>query len=199
MATKVSICNMALSLLGSKSTIQNIDDDTSTEARVCKTHYDQALETCLSYADWSFATKTATSALMSADPPGDWAYAYAYPADCIRLTEIIPAAGRQSDRKPFEIATISGQRVILTDEESPTWRYVYRNTNPALYSPPFVDAMVAQLAYRISMQLTRKIDLMKMARESYYAMIAAAAAHDANVNAEIKEDELVVAWHEDRL
>lgn len=199
MTTKVEICNMALSSLGSKQTIQDIDADTSTEARTCKLHYDQALLTTLEAAHWSFATKTNTSALSSATPPGDWSYMYAWPANAVTIIEIVDGyAGRTSYPKKFKKHTYNGAKVLLTDTESPTWRYVYLNTDPTTYTAGFVDALAAQLAARLAMPLTRKPELRAQALQDYVRLVAAASSRDANESTDNVEPDYTAEWLTDR-
>lgn len=195
MASKVEICNMALSSIGSKQTIQSLDTDNGVEAGTLKLHYDQALQTALVYTNWSFATKTATSALLSADPPTDWIYMYAEPANMLRIIEIVDAVGnRLTKPRKLKRTVYDGQRVILTDTESPVWRYIYNNTDPVTYSPMFIDALVASLASRVAMPLTRKRELRQEALADYVRLISAAAADDANGNTDNDEPRYMPEW-----
>lgn len=199
MASKVDICNMALTNLGSKQTIQDLAADTSTEARTCNLHYDQALLTVLEAANWSFATTTGTSALLSATAPADWSYMYAWPALAVRIIEIVNGfAGRTSRPLKFKKTIYNGQKVLLTDTSSPTWRYVFENTDPTLYSAAFIDALSAQLAARIAMPLTRKLDLRAKALADYYKLVGVASAQDANESTINTEPDYTAEWFTDR-
>lgn len=199
MASKVEICNMALSSLGAKQTIQDLDDDNSTESRTLLLHYDTALDTCLSYSDWSFARTFATSALLSASPPDDWLYMYAEPANFIRMIQIVDEYGnRMTKPRKFQRSMYDGARVILTDTETPVWRYVYRNTDPVTYSPEFTDALAASLASRVAMPLTRKRELREAALVDYARLIGMAAAKDANDSQDRDEPRYMPEWFTDR-
>lgn len=199
MASKVDIVNMALSILGSKQTIQDIDSDQSTEARTANLHYEPALTTTLEFANWSFATTWGTSALLSADPPGDWAYMYAWPANAVKIIEIIDTLDSRMNRPAkFTKANYNGEVVLLTDTKSPTWRYVFLNDTPATYTSKFVDAFAAQLAYRLAMPLTRKSDLRAAAQETYGVLIKEASAADANDQTLNEEPDYTAPWFEDR-
>lgn len=197
--SKVDIVNMALSVLGSKQTIQDIDSDQSTEARTANLHYENALKTALSFSNWSFATTWATSALLSDSPPDDWAYMYAMPANAVKVIEIVDTLdSRLNKPAKFTKANYGGQLVLLTDTKSPTWRYIYLNEIPGTYSPEFVDALAAQIAYRLAMPLTRKLDLQVRAQEQYKNLISAAAAADANEQTLNEEPDYTAPWHENR-
>lgn len=198
MSTKVEICNMALSSLGSKQTIQDIDADTSTEARTCRLHYDQALLTLLESAPWSFCTKTATSAVI-ANGPDDWTYMYAWPDAAVKIIEIINSYGSRSTYPlKFKKTIYGGQKVLLTDTESPTWRYVYLNTDPTTYTGAFTDALIAQLAARVAMPLTRKDSLRDRAMKDYLRLQAAASSSDANEATDNIEPDYTAEWLSDR-
>jgi len=199
MATKVDIVNLALSGLGSKQTIQDIESDQSVEARTARLHYSVALLTCLSYANWSFATTWATSAKLADDPPGDWAYMYAQPANNVKVIEIIDSLNSRRNRPAkFVKANHNGQIVYLTDTEAPVWRYVFKNENPATYTPQFVDALAAQLSSRMAMPLTRKVDLVKSAQDTYARLIEIADAADANDQMTLEEPDFTAPWLEAR-
>lgn len=199
MASKVEIVNMALSSLGSKQTIQDIDSDQSTEARTANLHYVPALTTLLEAADWSFATTWDTSALLTQDPPDDWSYMYAWPANAVRIIGIVDTLdSRMNKPAKYRKANYSGQVVLLTDTVSPVWRYVFLNDSPATYTAKFVDALAAQLAYRLAMPLTRKADLRQAALETYGILVREASAADANEQTVNDEPNYMAPWFEDR-
>lgn len=191
--SKVQICNLGLSAIGSKAQIQSIDE-LSNEAKVCKLHYDQALETTLVDADWSFATTTATSAVLTADPPGDWSYMFALPANCLRVIEIVKTLGRTSPPLPFVRHIHEGQPVLLTDIEEPVWRYIYNNVDPSLYSPKFVSALSLQLATRLAMPITRKVEIRDDMSKQYRLAKMSASLTDATENSQNGEPEKTVEW-----
>lgn len=199
MTSKVDICNLALSSLGSKQTIQDIDSDESVEARTCRLHYDQALHTTLAARDWAFATKDNTSARITTYEPADWNYVYAWPAKAVRIVGIVdPLGSRRLTPRKFRTITYSGNRVLLTDTEAPVWRYVYENTDSTTYSPAFIDAMVAQLSSRIAMPLTRKESLRESALKLFQQLIAGAATVDANEGFDGDEPAYTAQWFDDR-
>ena len=199
MASKVEICNMALSSLGSKQTIQDIEGDQSVEARTCRLHYDQALLTTLYASDWSFATRDNTSAKITSYAPADWNYVYAWPAKAVRILGIVDPLGSRL-LTPLKWRTImyNGNRVVLTDTEAPVWRFIFENDDPTTYTPAFIDTLVAQLASRIAIPLTRKLELRDFALKLYQQMLSAAAAHDANENFDGDEPDYTAQWFTDR-
>lgn len=107
MATSdTSICNQALSRIGTRSTIASLTE-ASKEARACNLVYQQTRDEVLSMAFWNFAKKTASLSLLksapgtptnqtgatqwsSAYPAPPWLYEYSYPSDCLQFRMIVP-------------------------------------------------------------------------------------------------------------
>jgi hypothetical protein len=158
MASDVFICNLALSNVG-KSNISSMNE-AGAEARACRQYYEHVRDLCLGEYPWHFAGKTASLAEVANDRPGSWGYAYRLPTDCLKERFIRPedteAAGPVPDMPmpfgyPYEI-----EGDVLYSDLSPCFlRYTFRLTNPAKFSPWFVDYMGWALAVRLAMPLTR--------------------------------------------
>lgn len=177
MTSKVDICNRALSSIGSKSVIQDIDEG-STESVQCKLHYTPARRTALASMDWRFASRQVTLAL-TANTPTLWAYEYAWPNYCIEPREILPSV-RSGKPIPFDVVlndTLSA-RVIHTDEAEAVLRYTADAENANVYPPQFEDVLVASLATRLVIPLTRDQKLLPEARAQYMMAIGLAQAGD---------------------
>ncbi len=108
MTTDTDICNRALGLIGGRTTIASLQEN-SNEARVCRLYYDTTLGSMLRAAHWNFARKvaylsllksapgtpentqaTAAAAWSPAWPPPPWLYSYAFPSDCVLVRYISP-------------------------------------------------------------------------------------------------------------
>lgn len=106
--SETSICNMALVSAGTRTQIASLDE-ASVAARTCKLFYDNTRDELLAEAQWTFANKFVTLALLTSLPgaPGNtdtggsqvwlstypapgWLYQYSYPEDCIALRWVIP-------------------------------------------------------------------------------------------------------------
>jgi hypothetical protein len=89
MASVVQICNMALSHIGSEARVSSISPpDGSVEAGHCSTFYDVARTEMLEPGNWAFALKRTPLAQVT-NPSQAWAYAYAKPADCLRVLRVL--------------------------------------------------------------------------------------------------------------
>lgn len=119
-----TICNMALSAIGSQSRIVAITEQ-SPEAAECNLHYGQVLVELLRLHTWRFARRNAALAVLKAragtpenpvgsggaEPEWPWNYSYAYPTDAVKLRYILPQPTNTT-------ATINGIP-LTTSQQSP--------------------------------------------------------------------------------
>ncbi len=116
MPAQVDICNRALSVIGTRSTIASMTESTP-EAQACTIHFEAVTRATLRLAPWSFARCVTQGALLAAapgtvenpqgyaplplvpisaaNPKGStpaqivsWQYEYAWPQNCIRLRQV---------------------------------------------------------------------------------------------------------------
>jgi hypothetical protein len=170
MATKTSIFNMALTHIGAKALISNLDTDNSNEAKIGRVYYDEALKFCLSEVDWGFARKRVILALLAETAPVDWGYVYQYPNDCLKAREIFDGARRTKLlRVPFEISLSDDGtlKTILTDQDDARLRYTRNITDPNLFPPSFVIFMSYYFAYLIAYPLTKKATIRDVQLKDY--------------------------------
>lgn len=156
MASKVGICNMALSHLGISKEIANFDTEKSEEAGACRRYYEEALNRTLRDFHWPFATKIAALALVGTDPNDEWSYSYRYPIDCLDVRRILSGVRndtRQS-RVSYMIAQDSAGLLIFTDTTNAEAEYTIKAENPLFYPPDFVLAFSFYLAHLIAPRVT---------------------------------------------
>jgi len=118
MPSQTDICNRALSVIGTRSSISSMTEN-SVEAAACTIHFELCCRAMLRLAPWSFARATAQAGLLAAapgtlenpngiaplplvpisaaNPAGStptqivgWQYEYAWPPDCVRLRQVKP-------------------------------------------------------------------------------------------------------------
>lgn len=93
MASEVDICNMALSYIRAESI--NSFTENSVQAQYCRLHYAQARNQMLEDYPWQFAHRIAPLAeidhetINNGDGIFNYAYAYQYPADCVKINRLI--------------------------------------------------------------------------------------------------------------
>ncbi len=187
MASVVEICNRALSNIGNSRSINSLNE-ASKEAGECSLHFDACRDSVLADFDWNFATKRVALADTGAPPP-DWQYAYRYPADCVRITEIMVPGVRNptaAQRISYEVgADASGTgKLIYTDQEDAWLKYVGRVTDVNMYDAIFAEALAWRLAAAINMALTGNADLGNNALNMYGRVILSAGSHSLNESQE---------------
>jgi hypothetical protein len=89
---KLSICNLALTLLGQR--VVTALNDTTENGRRMIVLYDILRDSVLSSYPWNFAKRKSVGVLSVADDITGWDYLYAYPTDCLNVI------------RPFDESTI---------------------------------------------------------------------------------------------
>lgn len=139
-ATRVTICNAALAMLGANS-ITSFDEK-SDRARLCVALYDQARRAVLRLHPWNCATKRVTLAALAGTPPFGWGYALSLPADFIRVLSV-------SER---EYAIES--RSVLCNALSVDLKYIFDNQTESTWDDLLVEAMSLQMAAKLAKPIT---------------------------------------------
>jgi hypothetical protein len=147
----VQISNLALAKAGHLVFIQDFTAHTD-EARLCALIYGRVRDQTLRSHDWEFATKRASLAGQAASSLPLWTYSYTYPSDCLKARRLAPAAAspRKDEKLPFAINNSGGSRTILANEASAVIEYTAQITDPALFSPNFVQLLVLNMASELA-------------------------------------------------
>jgi hypothetical protein len=179
MASEVSICNLALSHIGASANISSLTEK-SEEAYHSNLLYSDVRDSVLRAHPWAFAARyKALSTVGTA--PGNWAYQYAYPNDCLRVRSILQTDASASPiAYELGLADAYNARVILTDEAEAVLFYTYQVTNPLAFDENFVQALSWRLASELAMPLTRDENRMKAAYQMYQAVMSEALQINAN-------------------
>lgn len=157
MATKVEICNLALTQLGADR-ITAIDED-AENARKLNAVYDPVLRALLRKYPWNWASKEATLATLAETPVNtEYTYIYQLPSDYIRMIK--------TDLDETDDYKILGRK-IYCNESSLIIKYVYYCTDPNEYDASFVDVLAARLASELAFAISGDKQLAKMADDIY--------------------------------
>lgn len=117
MQSPTDLVNFSLLALGNAAEIQNIETDTSKEARVARRLYWTLLKSLLGSYAWNWATVFQKLSLLSTYPTPEWPFQYAYPNNCLKMIRIWNH--RHTDDLENSIKYIKAnngtQSVILTD------------------------------------------------------------------------------------
>lgn len=165
MSSDIEICSQALGHIG-KGSIQAFDQR-GAEAEACTLHFRPALDSALASFDWAFASRVIyPPALTYANIRSPYGFAFTYPADCLKVREILKDFPGEiiSTRKFDTESNVAGGRVILTAKQAPAIRYTSNAVDVSNFDPIFAEFFSFWLAFRIAMPLTRD---MKVRNEMY--------------------------------
>ena len=179
MTADATIGNMALSRLGTRSTIASLTEN-STEARAINTWFATTRDSILRARNWNFARITRALALTGTAPER-WTYSYAYPSDCVRFLSIDNSGLNVG--VPFELGSDGVNRFIWTDQDEAYGIFTQRVTDLGRADPEFIAALVDQLAANIALPITLKNDVAVRMAQIARATLDAASAQSANEDA----------------
>lgn len=191
MPSVVDLCNLALSHLGDRATLASIDPpEGSAQADHCARFWPIARDEALTYADWRFASATASLTQLddSLQNHPEWTYGYSTPADFLVARGFVYAADSifwlDVGSPYFELGTIeNGAKTLFTHEENLVLRYTRRVNDPARYSPKFVTALSYLLASYLAGPVVKGRTAVQMAaamRAAWERLASAATVTDAN-------------------
>lgn len=164
--TVEDVVNAALRRLGNSTPIGWIYEG-SKASRAALEIYGQTRDSMLQVKDWPFARRDAAAAPVAAQPPPQWALVYAWPADCLRLRQVIPQARAALDPRPMLFtdanATVGGvsSKVIYANVAAADLVYTARITNPAQWDAAFTETMVEALTRRLTIAVTNSAQLIE--------------------------------------
>ena len=190
MTTDADIGNMALSKLGTRSTITNLTEN-STEARQIAIWYAIVRDDLLRIGDWNFA-RVYQALAASGTPPARWAYSYAYPSDCLKFRRIDAQISVQAidPAVTFEIATDGTNRMIFTNYAQAIGVYTQRVIDPNRMDPEFIVALSTCLAAAIALPITQKESIANARIVEARGVVERAAADSANEEVNNENDRL---------
>lgn len=147
MASKLDICNIALSNIGCLP-IQSLTDN-SESSRLLLLNWDRCLESVLREFPWNFAT-TVQKLNLSTENPIDYDYAYAYPFNCLQILGIYEKDCHKKFDYTVRASTDGTMKIILTDLEEAYIKYTQKIQDTTLYDPSFVEAFAYKLSWEIN-------------------------------------------------
>lgn len=210
MASAVSICNLALARIGDSANIASIDPpEQSAQAQMCSIFYPMSVSACLEMFDWSFATRQVSVARLANAEPGGWKYVFPVPSDCLRLIRIRDyhwQSGKVLVGKPpiplrlgadvrYETGAVGNQRVFYCDAEHPVVTYISGDTNVAMFSPAFVDALAWHLAGALCGARVKGKEGQQLAQlcQRQFA-VSLSVARDRDAQQQKKRIEFIPSW-----
>lgn len=164
--SKPAICNIALGNVAINRLIIDFDADTSSQAQLCRSFYDLALETVLLARRWKFAQYEVAPGIISSFDSERWQYAYRMPSDALRV-HTVNATADNPEGEPFEVGGDSTGGVIYCDVADAVVQYTANVTNSGLYSTDFVMSLGWRLAMFIAPGMSANESLRQAASKGY--------------------------------
>ncbi len=169
MSSDVEICNIALSRVAYTQPIVSFTER-SKAAELCRVFYSSLREQVLQAFPWPFAESIVALADIASPAPG-WTFRYRYPADCLKVRNIVQPGWRRaliSDQQiPYKIGYDAGGRVIHSDQPEAACRFTFNVEDSTFFDPQFADALAWRLAMELALPLSAKPDLQAFAGQQY--------------------------------
>ncbi len=167
MTTSTQIANRALEQIGAQATVAglvpNLTGGGAASAAI-NTLYPGVVAMLLREQEWEFARTTAPLVATGNTPLAGWSYEYGYPADCVRVLQVVPSAPSANDPQPVAWSVqdhpIAGTpaTVILADTAAAGLTYITNLVTEAQWDSLFQEAMVRALAAVLSVALAGRPD-----------------------------------------
>lgn len=177
MASAVDICNLALSNLGQRISINSISPANTPVEQHCAMLYPIARSAVLEARDWTFALTRSALAELSSSPTAHWEYAYAKPSDCRRIVRIFPEEST-SDNDTLDYL-LEGTS-ILTSQPAGEILYVRDIINTAEFSGLFNIALGWMLSSLLAGPLVLDVKIKEWADQKYLDALGNASTGDAS-------------------
>ncbi len=150
----LAIVNDALGELGEDPLNDLLPDSGSTNALAART-YDRRVDALLSLRDWNFATRLVELSALTEAPPLPWTVQYELPAGTLRVVSTdIP---RECYTLASDNSEVGSRRLYAT--RSGLRAVVVVRPQDELFPAYFVDALIADLAWKLAAPVTGKTDV----------------------------------------
>jgi hypothetical protein len=181
MTERVDIANLALSWLG-ESDITSLEDDIN-RAHQMRINYIPARDATLEAHDWSFAMMRFIPPLNATPPVYGAGQAFDIPANILRIISVDP---NDTDRNNFiqpissaeQIDWVFEDRQVICNQDVIYCRGIRRVEQEGKFSPTFVHALAAKLAFLTAINLTASAEIQANMAGLYAGFIHEAKSRD---------------------
>jgi len=159
--TQLQVVNRALTEISRGNPVVNL---TSTADGIyAATLYQGAVELLLRDQDSEFSRKVATLNLSGGTAPLGWTYEYTYPADCVRIRQVLPGTVDANDPQAtrWDEGTVGGVRMIWTDALSAKLVYTTNAVTESEWDSMFAERMVRYLGSQLALPVAGRPDFSK--------------------------------------
>lgn len=202
MTSEVEICNLALSNVRAGS-INSLDEG-SLQAQTCKLKYSIIRDRLLTELSWGFNRRITPLAVLTTEI-FNWAYAYQYPSDCLKILRLVGAheellnadadvVSRLLDSQllplrdirnkvAYEVFNFDDNKTIGANEADLRIDYAIKITDANLFSNDFVMAFSHLLGAELAIPLVGVESGRQLRSDSlaiYQSYLDAALVNDLN-------------------
>ena len=159
-STDEDIVNIALSRCGNSKSITTLTTDTSAEAVAMRRIYFNARDVLMRGHAWTFLKRRVQLTDSASDPTFGWQEGYLLPSDYLRVFDVL-ATDSLTHRIPYSLekqalgTASTTTDVLLCDSSTCFLIYIYKETDPALWTVDFHDA----LGWGVALEYARSIPL----------------------------------------
>ena len=183
MASKVDICNMALTRLG-QGRIASLSQ-AGLLAEMCTLYYEPTLEELLSTHSWVFAIKRVALAASSDTNLTEYDYMYTLPSDSLRVLNQISSDDYSDLTEEYRI---EGQ--FLLSDLSPNYiKYITKNIIATDLPQLFVEPFYLRMATKMCVKITQDQKLLGQIFQEYSGSMLSAMAIITGSSREVAADE----------
>lgn len=168
--TVVSICNSALIKVGCDR-ISSITQS-ARRAEILNAIFEGIRDEVLSEHNWKFAMKRAELTPTATTPDFEYDYEYTIPSDCLRPKIAYPDED--------DIDFVQEGEVLLSNEATLDFKYIYRNESPDQWSALFAECLAWRLAQNLAQALRQSSTLIDLCRKEYEKQLDKARAADSS-------------------
>lgn len=172
MATDVSICSTALTLLGD-TPIASLSTPNDMRATLCANIYPHAKLDVLRAHPWNCLTKRVVLSPLSEVPEFEWGFQFTLPGDCLRVL----AVGYDGEPEDYRLEqnTIKARSNVL--------RLLYQqNLGEGRWDANLVDLMIKRMARDLAYPITKSSSLAELKAREYEMAFKRARAVDGQEN-----------------
>lgn len=156
MVSKVDICNLALSRLGDKRTVEDIDNAQKNEERIFKKWYDITRQSTIKKNMPTFAMVREKWAKSDQKPAFGYSNAYKYHNDCLRILGVGSIGDGITDY-------VIEDGYLMCDEYFPDGipvRYLKDVKDTTRFSSNFIELLSFELAYNVCAEVTESSNML---------------------------------------
>lgn len=185
MASWTEIANLTLTMAG-EATILDLSESNHPAPMLLAVR-DTVRDTVLAAHPWNFAIHRAQRAATGTAPVMEWSQTVTLPTDpyCLKVLDVWSGAVKL--RPGIEYA-VEG-RSLLADQAPLRIRYIKRVTDPAAFSPGFVQALAAYWAHTVAYRLTESRSKEAELLEKYAGLLRHAASIDGQESPPVVADD----------